>query len=92
LLTSLLCIYTSGFFHNKKYVVSYSVGVVMTKYLMLHDPFAPAYARLLDRAESFKEAPEHLQKLLPGIAEAGFFYTGKADATQCFYSAISIID
>jgi hypothetical protein len=64
----------------------------MTKYLLLHGPFAPAYDRLLDQVESFKEAPEHLQKLLPAIAEAGFFYTGKGDAIQCFYCAISIID
>jgi hypothetical protein len=34
----------------------------MTKYLLLHDPFTPAYVRLLDRVESFKEAPEYLQK------------------------------
>jgi hypothetical protein len=64
----------------------------MTKYLSLHDPFAPAYARLLYRVESFKEAPEHLKKLLPAIADAGFFYTGIGDVTQCFYCAISILD
>jgi hypothetical protein len=64
--------------------------VVMTKYLSLHDPFALSYARLLDRIESFKEAPEHLKKLLPAIDEAGFFYTGEGYVTQCFYCAISI--
>jgi hypothetical protein len=62
----------------------------MTKYLSLHDPFALSYARLLDRVESFKEAPQHLQNLLPAIAEAGCFYTGQGDVTQCFYCAISI--
>jgi hypothetical protein len=70
------------FLHKK--MCCFCWGAVMTKYLLLHDPYFPAYARLLDRVESLKDTPEHLQKLLPGIAEAGFFYTGKGDATQCF--------
>jgi hypothetical protein len=64
------------FLHNKDLLV-----VVMTKYLSLHDPFTPAYVRLLDRVNSFKEAPDDLKKLLPAIAEAGFFYTGQGDVT-----------
>jgi hypothetical protein len=56
----------------------------MTTYLLLHDPFALSYARLLDRVESFKEAPEHLKKLLPVIAEADSFTQGKEMSPNVF--------
>jgi hypothetical protein len=71
--------------HNKDLLVA-----IMTKYLSLHDPFAPAYARLHYRVESFKEAPDDLKNLLPIIAEAGFFYTGEGDVAQCFYCGMAV--
>jgi hypothetical protein len=64
----------------------------MTKYRSLRHPCVPAYARVLDRLESFKEAPENLQRMLPAIAEAGFFYQGHGDAVCCFHCSISIIE
>ncbi|XP_056001655.1 death-associated inhibitor of apoptosis 2-like [Ostrea edulis] len=57
----------------------------MTDYESLHNPGTPRYALLSDRVASFENAPEHLQKLLPTIAEAGYFYKGYGDNTCCFY-------
>ncbi|XP_056017054.1 baculoviral IAP repeat-containing protein 7-B-like [Ostrea edulis] len=57
----------------------------MTDYESLHNPGTPRYALLSDRVASFENAPEHLQNLLPTIAEAGYFYKGYGDNTCCFY-------
>ena len=60
----------------------------MSKCGSLANPGNSTYARLQTRIDSFKEAPDLLQKLLPTIAEAGFYYRGKEDRVGCFHCHI----
>ena len=64
----------------------------MTAYGSLTHPLCRRYAALDDRLKSYKYAPEHLKKLLPNLAEAGFYYKGERDATDCFYCGLGLKD
>ena len=64
----------------------------MTDYGSLTHPICGRNAALEERLKSYKDAPENLQRMLPTLAEAGFFYTGKKDGTRCFYCGVGLQD
>jgi hypothetical protein len=61
----------------------------MTDYGSLTHPLCWRYATLDDRLKTYKHAPEKLKMLLPRLAEAGFYYMGERDSTECFYCGFS---
>jgi hypothetical protein len=61
-------------------------------YWSFTNPKCRRYVRLKDWLQSYKEALENLQKLLPRIAEAGFFYTGPEDRVRCFQCGFGLLD
>jgi hypothetical protein len=64
----------------------------MTAYGSLTHPLCRRYAALDDRLKSYKYALEHLKMLLPSLAEAGFYYKGEKDSTECFYCGFGLKD